>query len=733
MDQGYLKPSMFLQLKRAAARGIFHPAGSCLLALFIFFNLVVFQVSDCHAQVRRSASVTCDFTFQDTVCKNAPVTITNLSQGATNYFWQFCPGTPLSFPSGISTGSIANKLGLPFGISLEREGNMFYAFITSAADSSVTRVAWVTSLINTPTFEKLNIPGILTGKIAGIQVKNDNGSWYGFVANGSSLVRLDFGPSLGNLSPAVSTVAGSALMNTATGLVIGKDGINWVGFCANYPANTIVRFFWGNTLAADPAMSLIGNVGGLTRPMQPALIQDGSGWYLYVANTTSLAEIKFGTSLLNSPTGVNLGKLNWITDNRGISSFFQCGHPYILIANHDAIENQLFQIHFKNGLAGPKSLIPLGNVGSLFETLALSETMNVGDTTFCIAINALPSLTVLYFRACNDATIPVSTKFDPSPVIFPDSGTYTIKLTVDPGLPTEQQVCKEIEVNSTSLDLGKDTSLCEGRSLALDAGSGFDSYQWSTGETTRKITVGKAGNYSVTAINRFGCTASDAIRFDLNPGAYVSVDTSICYGRFYYAGGKLQSSSGTYIDSLATSKGCDSVLTTHLTVKQEIILDLGNDTCMNPGTTIPLVAKGNLNASYTWQDGSHDSAYTVTQPGNFSVKVVVDHCDKTDAMVVSWCPVTVYFNVPNAFSPNGDGLNDLFLPSAGGITGFSMIIYNRWGEAVFESANIENGWDGTYKGRPCEAGVYVYVITYGTSQNPEETNQKVNGTVTLVR
>jgi len=147
--------------------------------IFCLFNLPFLQIVECQAQKKDRPFVTCDFTYKDTVCINTPVTITNLSQGATNYFCNFCPGTPLSFPGSVTTGDIPNKLKDPFAVSLQQDGSRYYAFITNSGDGTISRATWETSLINSPTIVKLNSPGVFTNDIAGIRIKYDNGVWYG--------------------------------------------------------------------------------------------------------------------------------------------------------------------------------------------------------------------------------------------------------------------------------------------------------------------------------------------------------------------------------------------------------------------------------------------------------------------------------------------------------------------------------------------------------------------------
>ncbi len=706
-------------------------AGS-LYSMVLVLILHLIPGLECHAQKRDNGNVICNFTVKDTVCENTPVTITDLSQGASTYFWKFCAGTPLSFPSGISSGPLPGQLYNPHGINLIHDGNIFYAFITNSDNQNILRIKFVNSLLNTPTYNVLQIPGILTNDIFGIQVKNEDGNWYGFVTNGSSLIRLDFGSSLANLSPTAMTVANSPLMNTAQGLVIDYDGQDWVGFCTNFPATTITRFNWGTSLTSIPVVSDLGNIGGLTLPMQPALMNDGSGWYMFVANTTSLAQLDFGNSLLNVPAGVNLGKLTWITDNRGVSLFIECSNPYALLTNHDVVENQIMQIHFKGGLGGVKSITPLGNVGDLYEIVALSESFDIGDTIFCIAVNSTPSLTILYFPPCINSVIPTSIQFDPSPVVFPDVGTFTIKLTVDIGLPTEQQVCKEIEVTSLNVELGPDTAICEGKTLLLDAGNGFQSYSWNTGDTTQTLSVYTAGTYSVLITNQVGCHAEDSIHIDVKPNAYTTVDTAICYGDHFFAGGKFQSTSGTYTDTLPASNGCDHIRTTHLSVSPFFLVDIGKDTCINDTTNINLIANVPGATGWTWQDGTHDSVITVSAPGLYWVRVSVNNCTRSDTILITTCPVISYLYLPTAFTPNGDGLNDVFRLTGSEIIDFHMFIYNRWGQILFETHDPGKGWDGTFKGSYCDPGVYTYVITYRNSKLQANTI-KTAGFVTLIR
>ncbi|MBU1720175.1 MAG: gliding motility-associated C-terminal domain-containing protein, partial [Bacteroidetes bacterium] len=88
--------------------------------------------------------------------------------------------------------------------------------------------------------------------------------------------------------------------------------------------------------------------------------------------------------------------------------------------------------------------------------------------------------------------------------------------------------------------------------------------------------------------------------------------------------------------------------------------------------------------------------------------------------IIKLVEITQKEDIPNAFTPDGDGVNDLFLP------GLQLAIYNRWGQLLYEGTD---GWDGTYKGDKLTPGTYFYILELKSAKN---TINKINGTVTVV-
>ncbi|MCX6269977.1 MAG: gliding motility-associated C-terminal domain-containing protein, partial [Bacteroidetes bacterium] len=150
------------------------------------------------------------------------------------------------------------------------------------------------------------------------------------------------------------------------------------------------------------------------------------------------------------------------------------------------------------------------------------------------------------------------------------------------------------------------------------------------------------------------------------------------------------------------------------------------------GSPFTLNAGYNDSASYQWQDGSTDQFYHVNMPGIYWVTVRNAGCTVSDTVQVDIC-TSVW--IPNAFTPDGNNQNDYFMALSGTeLQQFSMYIYNRFGDLVFESHDIMKGWDGRFKGSDCPEGVYVYVITWeGQGNVVSEKEGLKRGAVMLVR
>ena len=145
-------------------------------------------------------------------------------------------------------------------------------------------------------------------------------------------------------------------------------------------------------------------------------------------------------------------------------------------------------------------------------------------------------------------------------------------------------------------------------------------------------------------------------------------------------------------------------------------------------------------ATYLWNTGESTQWITASYDGWYGVIIESQQgCMGEDSVYVLFFippePIYENFYVPNAFSPEGDGLNDEFkaISNSDKISLFRMYIFNRWGALVFESNDISLGWDGKYKGKPAPQGVYAYKIEYSIGASGQEESRLKLGTVMLVR
>jgi len=192
-----------------------------------------------------------------------------------------------------------------------------------------------------------------------------------------------------------------------------------------------------------------------------------------------------------------------------------------------------------------------------------------------------------------------------------------------------------------------------------------------------------------------------------------------------------QSMEGLYSFTVTDTINCKETQTIQVMVDPAPVVSFaGKDTLfMNPGD---LLEAGTDAIAYLWSTGDTTAAIKLDSMGSYWLSATgINGCKSFDTVQVLWGGMP--FFVPNAFTPNGDGLNDVFrvIPRYDYVRDFVLQVYNRWGGLIFEGSGSNSAWDGTFKGQPVAHGTYIYRIAYRDFQ----TNQSkvVQGTVVVVR
>jgi gliding motility-associated-like protein len=351
--------------------------------------------------------------------------------------------------------------------------------------------------------------------------------------------------------------------------------------------------------------------------------------------------------------------------------------------------------------------------------------------------------------------------------------TYTLVSVTDANCPGSVSGNAVITVNPLPVPvITGNNVICDGASTTFTTGT-FVSYQWSNGANTQQITVQTAGPYTVTVTDQNGCTASATQQLIVNPTpviAFTNDSSQTCNKPFinffnystyppgsvflwdfgdgsqssHVSPSHIYAAPGPYLVSLTitTPHGCTSTLEQNIVVEflpfpvADFYTDRDEVSITN--ATIRMIDQSQHAISWFWDfgDGNYSTeqnpTHTFGDYGKFRIKQIVTNVSGCRDEAVREVYVTPFF-VPNAFTPNGDGLNDYFF-NAGyemNLQAYRMAIWNRWGQKIFETDNPNSLWDGRVKdGNPAPEGVYVYQIKF-VNQSGKDFN--FEGRVTLLR
>ena len=336
-----------------------------------------------------------------------------------------------------------------------------------------------------------------------------------------------------------------------------------------------------------------------------------------------------------------------------------------------------------------------------------TASFSATDSTFCIneCINftdlssSIPTGWSWYFFG---SSTPTSSLQNPTNICYPTAGTFDVALVATNSAGSDSiYMSNFITVNPLpTVVASNDTTICNGSSATISA-SGANMYSWSNTIVmgpSQTVTPTSTTTYIVTGIDINGCQNQDS----------VTVSVVSC-----------------------------GVPTANLNANNTAV-------CINDCVDFTDIST-NTPTSWLWLfEGASPSTSTLQHPqgvcydstGVYDVTLFVSNAFGTDTItmnnyiVVDSClEIPVSFTIPNVFSPNNDGNNDVFFIESTGVTNLDMQIYNRWGMLMFETSDINATWDGrTNSGAVCPEGTYFYIIKITTDKT-----ETFKGTLTLLR
>jgi len=309
--------------------------------------------------------------------------------------------------------------------------------------------------------------------------------------------------------------------------------------------------------------------------------------------------------------------------------------------------------------------------------------------------------------------------------------------------------CDSTEVYVLSFDTIPRSSsseiICDGDSLFLEN-------DWQT----------TSGVYTDTFLSSNGCDSIHTTTLTVNQIAASGFDATLCedatttlsvsgsyFSYLWNPGGEtsavITTGAGDYVLTVGDADGCSDTAAFRVSESLVSIFATPNDTTILQGASVIIsILGGNSQLNYSWTPSTNltctDCSTSIATPDDdilYTISVT-DSLGCTDVATVQIFVDTIplpRIYVPNAFTPNGDGVNDAFFVYVKNELTFHLLIFDRWGEMLFETTNPLEGWNGEYRGKLCNPGVYVYYVDVKFADNtePDDFSDYQKGSLTLIR
>jgi gliding motility-associated-like protein len=628
----------------------------------------------------------------------------------------------------------------------------------------------------TPTGPTATATGLVTGMVIGTSYTVTSGN-----ATCTSVASASFSNAATLVTPAVPTLTSVAPTCAANGTstISNYNTLNTYAFTPTGPTATATGLVTGMVvgtsytvtaglgICTSVASASFVNAAMLVTPPVPLVISPIN----YCQNSTTTALTATGSNLL------------WYTVSTGGT-----GSSVAPIPSSTLVGTTLYYVsQTQFTCEGPRAIITVN-----ITALPAAPTV-VTPITYCpndpaTQLSAIGTNLLWY----TSATGGIGSAIAPTPITTA-AGTFIYYVSQSTnaslGLSCEgprAAIVINVNNNNLTVNIGVDTTICEGESVKFTPTvlPSAISYDWrAIGVPSNTIDIKNAKDITVNPVDNAqyilkatngGCSTEDTVNVFVRwkPSIDAGANKAICLNDSILIKGNLTHFNSTKIDfawtptdsltsptslqtmvhptqstwytiTATTTKadyGCDFTATSKIKVVVQPVIKAfaGNDTIAVKGVPHQLHGTGGINYTWTSPSGvnivspfSQNAFATLNNDANFYLKVTdAIGCTGYDSIFVKVYEGPTYY-VPNAFTPNGDGLNDIFRAIPVGISNTVYFrIFNRYGNLIFETTQWLKGWDGTFAGKPQPMGTYVWMVS-GTDRNYKKVEMK--GTVNLIR
>lgn len=319
------------------------------------------------------------------------------------------------------------------------------------------------------------------------------------------------------------------------------------------------------------------------------------------------------------------------------------------------------------------------------------------------------------------------------------SGTYTVTAVDGVGCISTASIDVTIHANPVPVILSSEGNpLCPSASgTTLSTSISYTAYDWGAGNSGPTFFAAGTGAYALTVTDQFGCTGHEVITLTQYNFTLTSTPFDGCFGTgtiltaaggstYLWSTGETGSSivvspgTTTTYTVTVTNNSCSEDLSADVAAMIPVNYDLPDTVYMSADESSQFAGPSGA-FSYNWYPAEHvdfpnAQEISVSSDSSFTLYMEATHtsgCVIVDSVVI----IVVNLDIPNGFSPNGDGYNDLFIVGQLYALDGNLTVWNRWGDVVFESEHYQNDWDGTCKTSLCMGsgvlpeGTYFYTLT----------------------